>query len=110
MLTENISSAGLSSVLDELVNITSISEEEDSDLFSGELEEVTKYLDVVARLADSDLPPSEEQSRVKDKALFVPECVYFTLTVCRYDCLQPKNSRHFAVVLERGSFTNIKYV
>ena len=91
MLTKNISSYGLSSVLDELVNITSVSEEKDSGLFSGELEKVIKALDVIAILADSGVPPTEEQSRVKDKASFLSygaESVYFTLIVCRYDCLQ----------------------
>ena len=67
---KNISSYGLSSVLDELVNVTSISEEKDSGLFSGELEKITEALKVIAILADSGVPPTEEQSRVKDITLF----------------------------------------
>lgn len=83
-MKNNTSSAGLSSVLDDFVNITSVSEEKDNVLFPGELEKVTIALNDIATLVKSGVPPTEEQSRVKDiAALSVrrPECAYFTLIV-----------------------------
>ena len=63
-ISKNISKAELSPILDGLVNITNAKDNDVGSMYPRELESVTNALDVVAKLADSGHPLTENQSRV----------------------------------------------
>lgn len=62
-ISKNISTAELSPILEELVNISNTKDNADGAMYPRELESVTNALNVVAKLADSGHPLTETQSR-----------------------------------------------
>ena len=60
----NLSTSGLSQVVNELANLTA-SQANDSSLYSGELETVTKALDSLATMTSTNINVTDDISKVR---------------------------------------------
>ena len=63
-LKANLSTSGLSQVVNELANLTA-SQANDSSLYSGELETVTKALDSLATMTSTNINVTDDISKVR---------------------------------------------
>lgn len=62
-LKKNASQSDVNDALNKLVDLTN-TKENNTEMYSGEIESATRTLDAFAELAKGGLPPTEEQSKV----------------------------------------------